>query len=109
MITARPTAVPIWAAEFSSPDATPRSVAGATPVPTVVDATEAIPNPNPIRAKLVSSRPAGMPWLGSVVRASAPAATSPNPTIADDLGPSRVISRGPASDPAITVMFSAGK
>ena len=73
-MTARPSAVPIWAAALSTPEAMPCSSSGSASVPDAVEATAAAPRPAPI-----STKDSAKPALESVTSASAPAATATRP------------------------------
>jgi hypothetical protein len=102
--TARPSAVPTWAAVLSTPEARPCRSAGTAAVPLAVEATEATPSPRPVSMKPATMDGGRPPDADMVASPAAPSATPSRPAAMVRSTPRRPApaSRAPASEPATT-------
>jgi hypothetical protein len=102
--TARPSAVPTWAAVLSTPEARPCRSAGTAAVPLAVEATEATPSPRPSSTKPATIGGGRPPDASMAASPPAPSVTPSRPPAMVQSAPSRpaAASHAPASDPITT-------
>src|SRR5215212_9071383 len=106
---ASPSTVPIWAAEFNSPEARPCSAPSAAAIPEAVEATEAHPRPEPMRTKPGIRYQRYPPPCGLIPKKqTAPAAIASSPHTIVAFRPTRVTIRGPSRDPPMTARLKGG-